>query len=245
MKTTPQAVAKPLEENPTMTPETTATVPITNGPAIGSEDIAVAPATRTETDSLGSLDVPADAYWGIHTARALENFPITRRAIFNYPDLIVALARVKQAGARANRDLGNLSPAKADVIEQVCQEIVDGQWHDQFVVGVIQGGAGTSTNMNTNEVIANRGLEIMGLPRGDYSHLHPIDDVNRSQSTNDVYPTAIKLAMVFSLLRLLAEHKLLTASFAAKGKQEIQDYDRPVGSARPPHSAYHASDGIE
>jgi aspartate ammonia-lyase len=191
----------------------------TNGPSIGSEEVAAAPATRTETDSLGSREVPADAYWGIHTARALENFPITRRAIFNYPDLITALARVKQAAARANRDLGDLDPAKAEIIDRVCEEIIAGKWHDQFVVGVIQGGAGTSTNMNTNEVIANRGLELMGLPRGDYANLHPIDDVNRSQSTNDVYPTAIKLAMVFSLLRLLDEHKLLTASFAAKGKE--------------------------
>jgi aspartate ammonia-lyase len=191
----------------------------TNGPSIGSEDVAAAPATRTETDSLGSREVPADAYWGIHTARALENFPITRRAIFNYPDLITALARVKQAAARANRDLGDLDPAKAEIIDRVCEEIIAGKWHDQFVVGVIQGGAGTSTNMNTNEVIANRGLELMGLPRGDYASLHPIDDVNRSQSTNDVYPTAIKLAMVFSLMRLLDEHKLLTASFAAKGKE--------------------------
>jgi aspartate ammonia-lyase len=191
----------------------------TNGPSIGSEDVAAAPATRTETDSLGSREVPADAYWGIHTARALENFPITRRAIFNYPDLITALARVKQAAARANRDLGDLDPAKAEIIDRVCEEIIAGKWHDQFVVGVIQGGAGTSTNMNTNEVIANRGLELMGFPRGDYANLHPIDDVNRSQSTNDVYPTAIKLAMVFSLMRLLDEHKLLTASFAAKGKE--------------------------
>jgi aspartate ammonia-lyase len=191
----------------------------TNGPSIGSEDVAAAPATRTETDSLGSREVPADAYWGIHTARALENFPITRRAIFNYPDLITALARVKQAAARANRDLGDLDPAKAEIIDRVCEEIIAGGLHDQFVVGVIQGGAGTSTNMNTNEVIANRGLEIMGFPRGAYANLHPIDDVNRSQSTNDVYPTAIKLAMVFSLKRLLDEHKLLTASFAAKGKE--------------------------
>ena len=222
MNTTPQAVAQQIDEDPTGSATESAKIddmPLTNGPAIGSEDIAVAPATRTETDSLGSREVPADAYWGIHTARALENFPITRRAIFNYPDLIVALARVKQAAARANRELGDLSPEKADIIEQVCQEIVDGRWHDQFVVGVIQGGAGTSTNMNTNEVIANRGLEIMGRPRGDYSNLHPIDDVNRSQSTNDVYPTAIKLAMVLSLQRLLAEHKLLTASFAAKGRE--------------------------
>ncbi|MET0303465.1 MAG: lyase family protein, partial [Microbacteriaceae bacterium] len=165
------------------------------------------------------MDVPADAYWGVHTARALVNFPITRRAISNYPDLVRALARVKQAAARANRDLGVLEPAKADVIDDVCERIVAGELHDQFVVGAIQGGAGTSTNMNTNEVIANAGLEALGHELGDYQHLHPIDDVNRSQSTNDVYPTAIKLAMVFGVIRLLDEHQKLTASFAAKGEE--------------------------
>jgi aspartate ammonia-lyase len=180
---------------------------------------ALRQSTRIETDSLGSMEIPADAYWGIHTARALENFPITRRAIHNYPDLIRALAFVKQAAARANAELGVLDPAKAAIIEQVCQEILDGALHKQFCVGVIQGGAGTSTNMNTNEVIANRGLELMGLGRGDYSQLHPIDDVNRSQSTNDVYPTAIKLAMVFGTKRLLDEHSLLTTSFLAKGAE--------------------------
>jgi len=173
--------------------------------------------TRTESDSLGSKEIPVTAYWGVHTARALENFPITRRAIFNYPDLITALARVKQAAARANAEIGVISQEKADIIERACLEIVDGALHKEFCVGVIQGGAGTSTNMNTNEVIANRGLELMGYERGDYAQLHPIDDVNRSQSTNDVYPTAIKLAMVFGVQRLLAEHKLLTASFAEKG----------------------------
>jgi aspartate ammonia-lyase len=173
--------------------------------------------TRTETDSLGSMEIPADAYWGIHTARALENFPITRRPISVYRDLIRALARVKQAAARANRELGVLDAAKAELIEQVCEEIVEGALHEQFVVGVVQGGAGTSTNMNTNEVIANRCLELLGYPFGDYEHFHPIDDVNRSQSTNDVYPTAIKLAMVFGVNRLLEEHRLLTEAFAAKG----------------------------
>ena len=173
--------------------------------------------TREESDSLGSMPIPGDAYWGIHTARALENFPITRRAIYNYPDLIRALARVKQASARANAEIGVLDARKAAIIDRVCQEIVEGQWHAEFKVGVMQGGAGTSTNMNANEVIANRGLELMGFAKGDYVHLSPIDDVNRSQSTNDVYPTAIKLAMVFGTQRLLAEHKLLTASFAAKG----------------------------
>ena len=176
-------------------------------------------ATRTESDSLGSMEIPQSAYWGIHTARALENFPITRRAISNYPDLIRALARVKQAAARANAEIGVIEREKADVIDRVCEEIVGGALHKEFCVGVIQGGAGTSTNMNANEIIANRGLEIMGLARGDYSRLHPIDDINRSQSTNDVYPTAIKLAMVFGIQRLLAEHQLLTESFAKKGRE--------------------------
>jgi aspartate ammonia-lyase len=175
--------------------------------------------TRTEIDSLGPMEVPADVYWGIHTARALENFPITRRPISVYPDLVRALATVKLAAARANRELGVLEPAKADVIERACQEIIDGELHDQFLVGVIQGGAGTSTHMHTNEVIANRSLELMGLPFGDYEHLHPIDDVNRSQSTNDVYPTAIKLAMVFGIKRLLDEHTQLEQAFARKGAE--------------------------
>jgi aspartate ammonia-lyase len=174
-------------------------------------------ATREETDSLGSMAIPADAYWGIHTARALENFPITRRAIYNYPDLVRALARVKQAAARANAEVGVLDADKAAIIDRVCEEIVGGALHAEFRVGVIQGGAGTSTNMNANEIIANRGLELMGFEKGDYTHLSPIDDVNRSQSTNDVYPTAVKLAMVFGLQRLLAEHRLMTAAFAAKG----------------------------
>ena len=181
--------------------------------------LELAEGTREETDSLGSMAIPVDAYWGIHTARALENFPITRRAIYNYPDLIKALARVKQAAARANAQIGVLDEDKAAVIDRVCEEIVGGALHAEFRVGVVQGGAGTSTNMNANEVIANRGLELMGFQKGDYSRLSPIDDVNRSQSTNDVYPTAIKLAMVFGIQRLLAEHKLLTASFAAKGHE--------------------------
>jgi len=176
-------------------------------------------AMRIEIDSLGEHEVPADAYWGIHTARALENFPITRRAISNYPDLIRALARVKQAAARANKDLGVLSAAKADVIDQACEELFQGHLHDQFVLGAVQGGAGTSTNMCANEVIANRCLEIMGYGRGEYQHLHPIDDVNRSQSTNDVYPTAVKIGMVFGVRRLYAEHKLLAESFGAKGRE--------------------------
>jgi aspartate ammonia-lyase len=191
---------------------------VTTGPEPATAELHdPALATRRERDSLGEVDVPANAYWGVHTARALENFPITRRAISNYPQLIRALAMVKQAAARANKEIGVLEPEKADVIDQVCQEIIDGALHEQFVVGVIQGGAGTSTNMCTNEIIANRGLELMGHAKGEYSFLHPIDDINRSQSTNDVYPTSIKLAMVISLKTLLAEHRLLTQSFIKKG----------------------------
>jgi aspartate ammonia-lyase len=165
------------------------------------------------------MEIPTEAYWGIHTARALENFPITRRAIHVYPDLVVALVRVKQAAARANVELGALDAEKGRIIDAVCEEIVGGALHKEFCVGVIQGGAGTSTNMNTNEVIANRGLELMGHQRGEYQYLHPIDDVNRSQSTNDVYPTAIKLAMVLGTQRLLVEHRLLTKSFRDKGHE--------------------------
>jgi aspartate ammonia-lyase len=187
----------------------------------GMDEAAAAEAIvmRVETDSLGSVEVPANAYWGVHTARALENFPITRRAISNYPDLIRGLARVKQAAARANKDIGVLSVAKADIIDQVCEELWNGHLHEQFVLGAVQGGAGTSTNMCANEVIANRGLELMGYEKGDYQHLHPIDDVNRSQSTNDVYPTAIKLGMVLGVQRLFEEHRLLADSFSAKGKE--------------------------
>ena len=195
---------------------------VTNGPEPAAAQLADAASgapTRLERDSLGEVEVPADAYWGIHTARALVNFPISRRAISNYPDLVRALARVKQAAARANRDLGTLDPAKAEAIEIACERIVAGELHDQFVVGVIQGGAGTSTNMNANEVIANAALEHMGRPKGDYAAIHPIDDVNRSQSTNDVYPTAIKLAMVLGIQRLLDEHRLLGDAFAAKGAE--------------------------
>lgn len=173
--------------------------------------------TRTEHDSLGEMEIPADAYWGIHTARALHNFPITRRALSNYPDLLRALARVKQAAALANKEIGAIDAAKADLIVEVCEEIYAGALHDQFVLGVLQGGAGTSTNMSTNEIIANRALEKLGHDKGDYDHFHPIDDVNRSQSTNDAYPTAIKLAMVFGLQRLLTEHALLTQAFRDKG----------------------------
>lgn len=189
--------------------------------------------TRIETDSLGSLEIPADAYWGIHTARALENFPISKRPISVYKDLVKALAMVKQASARANREIGVLDPAKADLIDRAAQRIIDGEFHDQFVVGVIQGGAGTSTNMNANEVITNIALEMAGREKGDYAFLSPIDDTNRSQSTNDVYPTAIKVGLGLDLQTLLEELDLLRKAFLDKavefhdvlkvGRTQLQD----------------------
>lgn len=175
--------------------------------------------SRMERDSLGELEIPSDVYWGVHTARAVENFPISKRAIGVYPDLVRAFAQVKQAAARANADLGELDDERAGYIDQACQDIIDGRLHDQFVVGVIQGGAGTSTNMNANEVIANRALEIAGHPKGDYAFIHPIDHVNRAQSTNDSYPSAVKLAIAAAIKKLIAEVQLLQYSFHLKSRE--------------------------
>ena len=174
--------------------------------------------TRTEIDFLGPMEVPADAYWGVQTARAIENFPITGQKISNMPNLIRALAHIKKAAASVNGELGAISSAHARAIVQACDEIVAGQFHDQFVVDVIQGGAGTSTNMNANEVIANRGLELMGFARGRYDMLHPNDHVNASQSTNDVYPTALRLAAWTGIGRLLLALAGLREAFDQKAK---------------------------
>ncbi len=174
-------------------------------------------AYRVETDSLGGRRIPADAYWGIHTSRALENFPIAHRPISVYSTFVDALAMVKLAAARANAEIGVLDPRKAELIERACEEVLAGELHDQFVVGIIQGGAGTSTNMNANEVIANRALELGGWRKGDYARIHPIDDVNRSQSTNDTYPTAVKIALSLLLRSLLDELWALRESFSRKG----------------------------
>ena len=174
--------------------------------------------TRTEIDFLGPMEVPADAYWGVQTARAIENFPITGQKISIMPNLIRALAHIKKAAASVNGELGAISSAHARAIVQACDEIVAGQLHDQFVVDVIQGGAGTSTNMNANEVIANRGLELMGFARGRYDMLHPNDHVNASQSTNDVYPTALRLAAWTGIGRLLQALAGLREAFDQKAK---------------------------
>lgn len=175
--------------------------------------------TRPEHDLLGDAQVPADAYWGIHTLRAIENYPITGKVIGSYADLIKSLAYVKEAAAKANLELGHLDPKKAEAIIAACHEIESGKLHDQFVVDVIQGGAGTSTNMNANEVIANRALEILGYQKGDYAKLHPINDVNMSQSTNDVYPTSLRLATCLAIPTLLTAMHSLSDAFAKKAEE--------------------------
>ncbi|WP_116103607.1 aspartate ammonia-lyase [Amycolatopsis thermalba] len=189
--------------------------------------------SRIEHDMLGEISVPADAYYGAHTARALTNFPITRETLADRPHLVTALAAVKQAAAAANAEVAVLDPAKARAIAAACAEIRGGALHDHFVVDLIQGGAGTSTNMNANEVIANRALELLGHRRGEYGVLHPLDHVNLGQSTNDVYPTAVKLALDRHLAELLTALAGLRDAFGAKaaefgdvlkmGRTQLQD----------------------
>jgi aspartate ammonia-lyase len=174
--------------------------------------------TRLEHDLLGEKAVPADAYYGVQTARGLENFHISGVRLHLYPDLIKALAMVKCAAARANFECGQFGEAILRGIEGACREVIDGKLHDQFLLDVFQGGAGTSTNMNINEVIANRALELMGHQKGEYSHCDPHDHVNASQSTNDAYPTALHVGMALGNIRLLAEVNALIAAFKAKGK---------------------------
>src|SRR6476620_12173234 len=152
-------------------------------------------ATRLEHDLLGTKEVPADAYYGVQTARALENFRISGVELRLYPNLIKALGMVKMAAARANFDCGQFSEEILRGIEGASQELIDGKLHDQFRLDVFQGGAGTSTNMNVNEVIANRGLELMGHQKGEYKYLDSHDHVNRSQSTNDSYPTSMHIGL--------------------------------------------------
>ena len=173
--------------------------------------------TRHEHDLLGDRDVPYEYYYGIQSLRAVENFGITGISLAHYPQLIVALALVKQAAARANADLGLLDTKIADAIDRACNEIINGKWHTHFVVDMIQGGAGTSTNMNANEVIANRALELMGYERGQYQYCHPNNHVNMSQSTNDAYPSALKIALIFSNERLVSVLRELADAMRFKG----------------------------
>lgn len=188
---------------------------------------------RTEHDLLGDRQVPTAAYYGVHTLRALENFNISGISIAAYPDLVRALAQIKLAAAQANQELGLLDSERTDAIVKACREVIAGQYHDHFVVDVIQGGAGTSTNMNANEVIANRALEILGHRRGEYLFLHPNEHVNMSQSTNDVYPTALKLATYVGIFRLVDAMAHLRFAFERKatefadvlkmGRTQLQD----------------------
>lgn len=175
--------------------------------------------TRLEHDLLGDREVPYEYYYGIQTLRGLENFNISGISLAQFPLLINALAMVKMAAARANAELGLLSKPVADAIIQACHEIINGKLHTQFVVDMIQGGAGTSTNMNANEVIANRALEIMGYERGEYKYCHPNNHVNLSQSTNDAYPTALKIALILKNRRLTESLKLLVNSFRTKANE--------------------------
>jgi aspartate ammonia-lyase len=174
---------------------------------------------RVEHDLLGDLAVPAGAWYGIQTQRALDNFSITGVPISHFPALVRALVQVKSAAAWANRELGVLPAEKADAIIAACDEIDAGHLHDQFVVDLIQGGAGTSTNMNANEVIANLALEKLGHGRGEYRYLHPNDDVNRSQSTNDAYPTAVCLAIQFASEPLEQAIRSLIEALEDKGRE--------------------------
>lgn len=171
---------------------------------------------RREKDSLGKREVPANAYYGIQTLRAMENFPISGVSVRNFEHLIEGLAFVKKAAAMANHELGELDERKKQAICQACDDLLAGKLNEHFIVDMFQGGAGTSTNMNANEVIANRGLEILGKAKGEYQFLHPNDDVNRSQSTNDAYPTAIKLAVLLSLKDLLVAMEELRDALASK-----------------------------
>jgi aspartate ammonia-lyase len=172
---------------------------------------------RTEHDLLGDKKVPAEAYYGVQTARALENFQLSGVAINHYPGFVEAWAIVKLAAARANTECGAMKPETLAAIEKACKAVMDGKYHDQFVVDWYQGGAGTSTNMNANEVLANIALELSGHKKGEYQIVEPHDHLNMSQSTNDSYPTALKIAFILRNGKLIEELQKLVASFRAKG----------------------------
>ncbi|SHE84060.1 aspartate ammonia-lyase [Microbulbifer donghaiensis] len=176
-------------------------------------------AVRMEHDLLGDREVPADAYFGIQTLRALENFQITGITLNHFPNLVKALAMVKKAAARTNSELGYLQTELAEAIGRACDEIIAGELHDHFLVDMIQGGAGTSTNMNANEVIANRALELLGHSKGEYKNVHPNNHVNLSQSTNDVYPTSINLAILLSYSDLVHSMEQLCLEFDKKAEE--------------------------
>jgi aspartate ammonia-lyase len=184
-----------------------------------SEPALSSAATRRERDLLGEREVPASALYGVQTLRAMENFAISGVQLREFPTLIAAIAAVKEAAAEANRELGLLDDETAEAIITACRELRNGKHHDHFRVDMIQGGAGTSTNMNANEVIANRALELLGRRRGSYDIVSPNTHVNLSQSTNDVYPTAVKLAMHSSIEQLRSAMGALAGAFLMKGEE--------------------------
>lgn len=174
---------------------------------------------RTEKDLLGEKQIPDKAYYGVQTARALENFQISGVETNFYPDYVKAYAMVKLAAARANFEVGRMKKDRLDAIEKACKAVMDGKYHDQFLTDLYQGGAGTSANMNANEVLANIGLELSGHKKGEYKYLEPHDDLNMGQSTNDVYPTAIHVAILLHNDKVVKEAKALAAAFHKKGDQ--------------------------
>ena len=174
---------------------------------------------RVESDLLGELQVPAEAYYGVQTQRAINNYKISCKHMCDYPEYVKAIAYVKLAAAEANHELGQLPDDVADAICRACREIIDGKFHENFVTDMVQGGAGTSVNMNANEVIANRALELMGYEKGDYQHCWPNDHCNCGQSTNDVYPTTIRLTFIEMNKQLVAALERLVASFRKKGEE--------------------------
>lgn len=175
--------------------------------------------TRVEHDLLGDKNIPVEYYFGVQTMRAMENFHISRVRLNMYPVFIKALAMVKQAAAEANCELGILKPEIRDAIVAACKEVREGKFDDHFVVDMVQGGAGTSTNMNANEVIANRALELMGHKKGEYKYCHPNNHVNLSQSTNDAYPTSVRVAILNRTRDLVDALKVLVEAFRAKGEE--------------------------
>lgn len=174
---------------------------------------------RVESDLLGELQVPAEAYYGVQTQRAINNYKISGKHMRDYPEYVKAIAYVKLAAAEANHELGQLPDDVADAMCRACREIIDGKFHENFVTDMVQGGAGTSVNMNANEVIANRALELMGYEKGDYQHCWPNDHCNCGQSTNDVYPTTIRLTFIEMNKQLVAALERLVGSFRKKGEE--------------------------
>jgi aspartate ammonia-lyase len=178
---------------------------------------------RTETDLLGDIKVPVDAYYGAQATRGMQNFLISNQYINDYPDFMKAWGMVKLGAARANAEAGKMPPEMLKLIEPACQELMDGNYLDQFKIDLYQGGAGTSTNMNANEVIANIALEKAGHKKGDYEYISPNDQINMSQSTNDTYPTALKLTMLMQNDRVKEQLKLLAKSFRKLGQKYLEE----------------------